>query len=253
MTSFLFEKDSLKGNWMAKTKKLSLIQAKRRIQKIESRAQYFFFTTLTGLENITNHSAPVLFQKKRSHYYGIQILTTKYPVALNLVYNGTNGSGFLKKAQSIIYAIEFSWGIPEIRPWFITNFNLLKGNRFALSRVRSTFWEKVQRKNFIHPRGIKQLLQDLDTNIHIHNHASIVIKTVEPLKPNGMTFVCSHKPKIIEEDRPNLSLSFEFIVKKQERIGPEISPAVWNETVIRSCDLLLAVRERCEAYRTLYF
>ncbi|MFX1513340.1 MAG: hypothetical protein ACFFCQ_12200 [Promethearchaeota archaeon] len=228
-------------------------QTKRKIEKLEPRAQFFFFTTLNGLENIINQSAPVFFQKKRKGYYGIQILTTKYPVPLNLVYKGITNLGFLKKLKSIIYGIEFSWGIPEIRPWFIINVNLLKKNKFGVSRISSSFWEKIQQKRFIPPRSINQLLRDLNTSRQIRDLSSTLVRAVEPLKPKRIALVCTHKPEIIEKGRPNLALSFEFKLRNGQKIGPENSPVVWNEVVTRCGDLFMVTRNRCEAYRTLYF
>ncbi len=238
---------------MGRIRKYKLKQAKYQLEKLDTHRFSFFSSTLNALDQIINQNAPVLIEKKGKNY-GIKVSTTKYPDKLNLVYRERGGGflPFLKAPKTILYGIEFSYGIPEITPWFISSQEKeLNLGKFGLWREKPRLWERIRRKKVKIPRGIDELLSDLGKDRKLSEAISNLIKTTASLKPAVTSFDCFHKWG--KNTRPNLAMVFHFNTTDKDQISPERNSQAWHQVVRASCSLLMAARELVERYRARHY
>ncbi|MFX0114936.1 MAG: hypothetical protein ACFFB3_10350 [Candidatus Hodarchaeota archaeon] len=233
---------------MPRIKKLTMQQTKDRLAQLDAHRFFFFSTTLDALEKVINPRALVLLEK-RGKDIGIKVSSIKYPDRLNLVFRERGG---FFSPKTIFYGIEFTYGVPEIAPWFIaSSVNNLKESKFDLWREKPSFWERIQRKKPPLPRGIDEILKNLNTDHHLQETTTTLLRTAAPFASTKISFECFHK--WAKNIRPNLAMVFEFPKVKKTKIGPERKPSAWKEIVPIICDLLLIARTLFERYRARHY
>jgi hypothetical protein len=233
---------------MPQIKKLTMQQTKDRLAQLDAHRFFFFSTTLDALEKVINPRAPVLLEKKGKDI-GIKVSSTRHPDKLNLVYREQKG---FFSPKTIFYGIEFTYGVPEIAPWFIASSgNNLKKGKFDLWREKPSFWERIRQKKPPLPRGIDEILQNLNTDSRLQETAASLLRTAAPLTSTKISFECFHKWS--KNIRPNLAMVFEYSGAKRTKIDPERKPSVWKEVVPISCELLMIARALFERYRARHY